>query len=88
MTNVVPERRCEFDIEGMGRGAFEAQPVNDKVKFLAEVDIGSDAPILGSLFDFFFSRLFAKRIEAMRQHMVEEGANLKAILEANPTIDS
>jgi hypothetical protein len=82
MTKVVPDKRVEFEVEGMGRGAFEAQANGDTVRFLAELDIGLDAPIIGRLFDFVFSRLFNQRIESMRQHMAEEGQNLKAILES------
>jgi hypothetical protein len=79
---VVPDKRIEFQVKGMGRGAFEAQPSGDTIRFVAELDIGSDAPIIGQLFDFIFSRLFNQRIESMRQHMAEEGRNLKAILES------
>jgi hypothetical protein len=82
MTKVVPDKRVEYVIEGMGRGAFEAQGSGDTVKFVAELDIGLDAPIIGPLFDFVFSRIFQQRIESMRQHMAEEGQNLKVILEA------
>ena len=82
ITKVVPGRRVEFVIERMGSGAFEVQANNDTVRFMAEVDIGSDSPIIGSLFDFIFSWFFRRRIEAMRQHMAEEGENLKAILES------
>ena len=81
-TKVVPDKRIEFPIKGMGRGAFEAQASDDTVRFVAELDIGSDALIMGQLFDFIFSRLFNQRIESLRQHMAEEGRNLKAILES------
>ena len=81
-TKVVPDRRIEFQIKGMGRGAFEAQANGDTVRFVAELDIGPDARIIGQLFDFIFSRLFNQRIESMKQHMAEEGRNLKAILES------
>ena len=81
-TKVVPDRRIEFQIRGIGRGAFEAQASGDTVRFVAELDVGSDAPIIGQLFDFIFSRLFNQRIESMKQHMAEEGRNLKAILES------
>ena len=84
-TKVVPERRVEFVIEGMGRGAFEAQADGDMVNFFAELDIGSDAPLIGRFFDFIFPWLFSQRIEDMRQHMAEEGQNLKAILESGVT---
>ena len=82
MTKVVPDRRVEFVIEGMGRGAFEAQAHGDTVNFVAELDIGSDAALIGRFFDFVFPVLFGGRIEEMRRHMAEEGRNLKAILES------
>jgi hypothetical protein len=84
MTKVIPDKRVEFDVEGMGRGAFEAKESGDGVRFVAELDIGSEAPIIGRLFDFIFPKLFKNRIEAMRQHMAEEGKNLKTILESDP----
>jgi hypothetical protein len=31
---------------------------------------------------------FIQRIEAMRQHMAEEGENLKAILESEPSLET
>ena len=82
MTKVVPDKRIEFEVVGMGKGAFEAQDSGDGVRFVAELDIGSDAPIIGRLFDFIFPWLFKNRIEAIKQHMAEEGRNLKAILES------
>lgn len=85
MTKVIPDKRVEFDVKGMGRGAFEAQTNGNIVRFVAELDIGSDAPIIGRLFDFIFSHFFNRRIESMRQHMAEEGRNLKAILESGLT---
>ena len=81
MTKVLPNKRIEFIIEGMGRGAFEAEAEGDIARFNAELDIGLDAPIIGRLFDFIFSLFFNRRIEAMRRHMAEEGRNLKEILE-------
>ena len=82
MTKVIPNNRIEFVIEGMGRGAFEAQETGDAVNFVAEIEIGSEIPIIGRIFDFVFALLFNQRIESMMQHMAEEGRNLKAILES------
>lgn len=82
MTKVVPNKRVEFIIKRMGRGAFEVQEFNDTVRFEAELDIGADFPVLGPLIDLLLSLFFRQRIEAMRQHMVEEGENLKVILES------
>jgi hypothetical protein len=82
MTKVVPDKRVEFEVVGMGKGAFEAQESGDGVRFVAELDIGFDVPIIGRLFDFVFTWFFSNRIKAMKQHMAEEGRNLKAILES------
>ena len=82
VTKVVPNKRVEFAIERMGRGAFEVLTNNDTVRFVAELDIGTASPIFGPLFDYIFSWFFYQRIEAMQRHMEEEGKNLKAILES------
>lgn len=82
VTKSVPDKRIEYAIKGMGRGAFEAEIMGDKVGFIAELDIGSDAPVIGRLFDLVFPRVFRNRIEAMKHHMAEEGQNLKTILES------
>ena len=82
MTKVVPDKRVEFEVEGMGRGAFETREKDDAVRFVAELDIGSDAPVIGRLFDIIFPRFFCNRIKAMKEHMAEEGRNLKIILES------
>jgi len=82
MTKVIPDKRLEFVIAGMGWGAFEAQMIGDTVRFVAELDIGSEAPVMGRFIDFIFTRFFNQRIESMRQHMAEEGQNLKNILES------
>jgi len=85
VTKLIPNRRIEFALGGMGRGAFEAEVGGDTVGFVAELDIGSDAPLVGRLFDLIFSWFFRQRSDAMRQHMAEEGQNLKAILESGAT---
>ena len=86
MTKVVPDKRIEFVVIGIGRGAFDVQIIGDAVRFIAELDIGSDAPIIGRFFDLIFSSFFQQRIEAMRKHMAEEGHNLKEILEKGSPI--
>jgi hypothetical protein len=82
MTRVVPDERVEFRIRGMGRGAFAVQSEGDAVEFTAELDIGTESPFIGPVFDFIFSVFFRRRLEAMRKHIAEEGENLKAIIES------
>ncbi|MBL6981535.1 MAG: hypothetical protein ISR58_10145 [Anaerolineales bacterium] len=82
MMKVISDERIEFVIEGMGRGAFAAVANEHGIVFVAELNIGSDTPIIGDLFDFIFRMFFKNRIDEMKIHMVEEGQNLKALLEA------
>ena len=85
LTKVIPNKRVEYVIEGLGRGAFETQTTGERVRFVAELDIGSDAPIIGWTVDKIFQVFFKARLESMQQHMREEGHNLKTILEASPS---
>jgi hypothetical protein len=89
MLEVGSDIECEENLHGkMHSLRFQMtkvipdQEYNDTVRFVAELNIGSDSPILGPLIDLSFSLFFRQRIEAMRQHMIEEGENLKAILES------
>jgi len=81
-TRIDPGRRMEYEIPGLGKGAFEAIPRDDEVEFIAELGLGSDSPILGRAVDAFLRAFFGRRLEAMRCHMWEEGQNLKKIIES------
>jgi hypothetical protein len=82
LTKLDPARRMEYEIAALGKGAFEIIPRGEEVKFVAEVDLGSEAPIIGWLADVVLRALFGRRLEAMREHMREEGLNLKKIIES------
>jgi len=75
----------EYEIAGLGNGAFEVIPRDNEVEFVAELGLGSDSPILGRAVDAFLRALFGRRLEAMRGHMREEGENLKKIIESDWT---
>jgi hypothetical protein len=81
LTMIDPGKRMEYEIPGLGKGAFEVIPENGEVKFVAELNLGSDFPIVGCLIDAILRTLLRRRLEAMRQHMREEGQNLKQIIE-------
>ena len=88
MTKVIPNKRVEYVVDGLGHGAFETQTSKGGwVHFVAELDIGSDTPIIGWTVDNIFQWFFNARLESMRQHMREEGQNLKAILEAKAFLE-
>ena len=82
-----PGRCVEYEIAGLGGGFFEVVPEGEEVDFIAGLALGSDFPVLGQLVDVVLRSFFGRRLEAMRQHMREEGWNLKQILESgwNPS---
>jgi hypothetical protein len=84
-TRIDPGRRMEYEIPGLGKGAFEVIPRGDQVEFVAELGLGSDSRILGRAVDAFLHALFDRGLEAMKEHMREEGENLKKIIESGWT---
>ena len=84
-TKVIPDSRVEYTAGFGTGGAFEVQPREDGVLFTAEITIGLGVPGLGSWLDRTMERVLADRIEAMKQHMAEEGENLKRWLEQRPS---
>ena len=81
VTDLVPNSRVDYRA-GFGKGgAFKVEPKGDRVLFIATLDVGSRAPVLGWLFDTVMRTLFSDRIEALQRHMAEEGENLKRLLE-------
>ena len=53
------------------------------VRFTAEICFGTETPVLGNLLDRIVHAFMGRRLEALKQHMVEEGRNLKLILEGD-----
>ena len=88
LTRVDPCRRMEYEIAGLGKGAFEVIPRGEKVELVAELKLGSDFPVLGTLVDAILRVFLSRRLEAMIQHMREDGQNLKQIIESgwSPTM--
>jgi hypothetical protein len=82
LTRVDPGRRIEYEIEALGKGAFEAIPKGEDVEFVAELGLGTETPLVGRIVDTVLCVLFARQLKAMRQHMREEGQNLKKIIES------
>ena len=67
-------------MKGLGRGAFETQTTGERVRFVAELDIGSDAPIIGWTFDKIFQLFFKARLASMQQHMRDRRSQPKGDL--------
>jgi hypothetical protein len=81
LTRVVPGSRMEYDIGLSMRGAFEVLPVDGGAKLIAEVELGFSLPLAGKAQDALIRKIFTWRIDALEQHMTEEGERLKRIME-------
>ena len=79
LTNLIPNKLYKFKIVGSLKfiligGTFEIEESNNGSIFIATLDFR-----MGK----FLSKIAKKTVGAIIQHMIEEGQNLKLILEAN-----
>jgi hypothetical protein len=81
VTKLVPHSQTEYRIPPLVKGAFTIEERGSKVLFTAEIDFGTETPLLGNLLDKIRYTFIDRRLKALKQHMVEEGRNLKIILE-------
>jgi hypothetical protein len=81
VTRLVPYSRIEYEIPPMVRGCFDMEQRGPNVLFTAEICFGTETPVLGNLLDRILQAVMGRRLVALQQHMVEEGRNLKVILE-------
>jgi hypothetical protein len=80
-TKVIPKVRLEYKAELGIAGAFEVKSKRSKILFMAEITLGTNLPGLGWALDWIIGALLSDRLEALKQHMAEEGENLKKLLE-------
>jgi hypothetical protein len=81
VTRLVEHSRIEYGISRVVSGAFTMEPRDSSVAFTAEIFFGMKTPLLGGLLDKIVLTSMRSRLQALQQHMVEEGENLKRILE-------
>jgi len=79
LTKLIPNRLYRFKTVGglkllLAGGSFEIEPSENGSIFTATLDFH-----MGK----FISKLFKKKVQQISQHMIEEGQNLKKILERN-----
>ena len=80
ITKVEPNSRMEYRVSG-GRGTFIIEPRDSSVLFTAELCFGTKIPLLGGLVDRLMRIFLSRQLEGIKRHMVEEGQNLKKIME-------
>jgi hypothetical protein len=81
VTKLTPYSRIEYRIPPIVEGSFTIGERDSGVLFTAEIFFGTRAPIIGNLIDKMLYTFIGRRLKALKQHMVEEGRNLKMILE-------
>jgi hypothetical protein len=62
-------------------GSLEVKPAGSGTLFTATIQMGIRTPVLGAMIDTLLRWMIPARIESIRRHQAEEGANLKALLE-------
>jgi hypothetical protein len=86
LTRIVPDQRVDYSIGPGMSGAFIVEPEKGGVLFIAELRLGFKPALLGRALDAMLRRSVGWKIEALQQHMAEEGQNLKALIEAGFTV--
>ena len=81
VTRLLEYSRIEYTVSRMASGAFITEPRGANTSFTAEIYFGTTMPLLGSLLDKILKRFMSHRLRALEEHMVDEGRNLKMILE-------
>lgn len=85
LTEVQPARELKYRILPGVSGGFRMTPAGRGTELVAELFLGLSIPFLGTLLDAVLRVLFSSHIEAIRQHMREEGINLRALLSEKTT---
>jgi hypothetical protein len=81
VTRLVEHSRIEYVVSRMASGAFIMEPRDSNTLFRAEIYFGTAIPLLGALLDKILRMFISNRLRALEEHMVDEGRNLKIILE-------
>jgi hypothetical protein len=81
VTKLIPYSRIEYTIPPMVKGDFAIEERGVSVRVTAEIRFGTEAPVFGGLLDRVLRAFIGRRLQALQQHMVEEGRNMKRILE-------
>ena len=81
LTNVIPNQEFQYRVMPGICGGFQFLENINGVDVIAELRIGWNIPFIGAFIDMIISLLLSRLIKALRQHMKEEGGNLRTLLE-------
>jgi hypothetical protein len=80
LVEVIPGRELHYRIFPGLSGGFRIRPTDRGTELVAEIFLGWSIPLIGALLDAALRALLSRHIDAIRQHMNEEGVNLKTLL--------
>ena len=81
ITKIQPNSRIEYKTFLGTKGIFIIDQKETGTLFTAEMHMGTTIPLLCKLRDTIMKIFFSRQLEGLKQHMAEEGQNLKRILE-------
>jgi len=81
ITRLKPNARIEYKTFLGSKGVFIMEPRGDNSLFSAEMYMGTDVRLIASLVDIIMKKFMSRQLQGIKQHMAEEGQNLKGILE-------
>lgn len=81
VTEVQPDRSIRYRIAPGLHGSFDFLPVEGGVRVIAGLRFGWQLPLIGHPLDTALRYLLRRRLVALKQHMHEEGHNLRIQLE-------
>ena len=81
VTKLAPYSLIEYRIPPIVKGSFTIEESDSRVLFTAEISFGTTILLLRNPLDRVLYTFIGRRLKALKQHMIEEGRNLKRILE-------
>jgi hypothetical protein len=81
ITRLKPYSRIEYKTFLGSKGVFIIDPRGSDCLFTAEMYMGTNVRLLAGLVDIIMKIFMSRQLQGIKQHMAEEGQNLKRILE-------
>jgi hypothetical protein len=81
ITRLKPYSRIEYKTFLGSKGVFIIEPRENSSLFTAEMYMGTNIRLFANLVDSIMKILVSRQLQGIKQHMAEEGHNLKRILE-------
>ena len=81
ITKVINNHAFEYRVMSGVSGSFVFIENEDGTDVIAELRFGYKIPLIGTLIDMLSRVVFSTQLKALKQHMKEEGENLRNLLE-------